>query len=268
MHYVSREGLKHEYNDNKIKIIGCNKTSEEERIIFFDSIESFDKPFTNEYIGISDQIPAKIGNISDALEKLKNKIINELKGNDDLVEISRIIYETVHSYFGGIKKVRSRLNYYEEPAWDEGTEWGFKESKNEIAKLKGTGEAECVEWAALSHNLLHSLGIKSVYKSTRIILNGEEDIHAYNLIEFKGKYYIFDTTVPSMIKGQANPLIAEISKEEFDIMCIPHHADVTISINTVHKSPFNGKDEEITYNTGNGREIKTVPSFGNQNRAR
>lgn len=216
-------------------------------------LSSFGGIFTDEKIsiesGIGDCIRTKIGDIQDAYGLLKEKI--KAKDTIDINEISSVVLETVNEYFGGIENISSRLNYYTPE--DEDTS-----INNKISNLKHSGAAMCVERSALTQNLLCSLGIKSVYKSSGIMRNGNSEVHSYNLIEFEDHYYIFDTSIPNVVGDKISPLIAEIDKNSFDLISCPL-ADTGISITVSHYNPYRQCDVTITYDSGREKHIDVIP---------
>lgn len=223
-------------------------------------IISFNKSFNDEKINIGsnwlNDYSTKIGNIKEAYELLKLKINNI--DNNDIYSLSGIVLETVDEYFGGITNVNSRMNYYigdGEPGCEN----------NLISNLKGTGAAMCAERAALAQNLLVSLGINSFYKTSRIIKNNTREEHAYNLIEYNEKYYIFDAAIPNLINEKANPLIAEITKESFDLISVPVKS-IGISITVSHYNPYRDCDITITYDSGrkNHIEVNSLTTIKNR----
>lgn len=243
------DGDKVQYGEGRMRqrIIGANFAH---GIISGGYLSSFNGSFNEELIGIEsgvgDIVNAKIGNIKDAYELLKTKINN--MGNNDIYGLSSAVLETVDEYFGGISNIDSRMNYYY-PS-------DFEESKNNfISNLKGTGAAMCVERAALAQNLLISLGINSFFKSSGIIKDSNREVHSYNLIEYKGKYYIFDTSLPNLINDQASPLIAELNKEQFDLLSSPI-SDLGISITVSHYNPYRNSDVTITYDSNRDKHIE------------
>ena len=262
MEYIKKDGTKvivegdmAKYGDGPMKKnkIGANFVN---GFVYSRTLSSFGGSFSNETIsiesGLADSVDAKIGDIKDAYELLKSKI-NGID-DSDIYELSSIVLETVDEYFGGISNVESRMDYY--------CESGSEESKdNKISNLKGTGAAMCVERAALAQNLLQSLGIKSFYKSSAILKNGNKEIHSYNLVEYDDKNYIFDTSMPNMIDGKASPLIAEVDKETFDLLASPL-ADMGRSTTVSHYNPYRDIDVTITYDSGRKDhiEVKTLGS--------
>ena len=264
MEYIRKDGTKVIVDGDNVKcgdgkmrqnIIGANFTN---GVILGGYLSSFNGSFNEEAIGIEsgigDIVIAKIGNIKEAYELLKSKINNI--DNNDIYALSRIVLETVDEYFGGISNIASRMNYY----YPE----DFEESKNNlISNLKGTGAAMCVERAALAQNLLVSLGINSFFKASVIIKDNDKETHCYNLMEYKDKYYIFDTSIPNLINGQVNPLIAEINKEEFELLSSPI-SDLGISITVSHYNPYRNSDVTITYDNNRDKHIE-VNSLGSTN---
>jgi len=256
MEYTKKDGTKvivegdmAKYGDGPMKKnkIGVNFVN---GFIYSRMLSSFGGSFLDETIsiesGLADFVDAKIGNIRDAYELLKSK----LNGTDDsnIYELSSIVLETVDEYFGGISNVESRMDYYYEAGYEENKD-------NKISNLKGTGAAMCVERAALSQNLLKSLGINSYFKTSAIVRNGNQEVHSYNLIEFEDKNYIFDTSIPNLINGRVNPLIAEIDKETFDLLSNPI-SDIGRSTTVSHYNPYRDIDVTITYDSGRKDHIE------------
>lgn len=252
------EGDKVQYGEGlmQTKIIGSNFAH---GITSGGYLSSFNGSFSEEMIGIEsgmgDIVNAKIGDIKDAYELLKSKISNI--DNTDIFELSRIVLETVNEYFNGLDNIDSRMEYYYD--WEEP-----RSKDNKISNLKGTGAAMCVERSALAQNLLKSLGINSFYKSSGIIKNGNKEGHSYNLIEFNDKYYIFDASMPSLINGYINPLIAEIDKETFNLLSTPI-ADIGISTTVSHYNPYRDMNVTITYDSGRKKQIE-VSALGEKDK--
>lgn len=236
-------------------IIGTNFTH---GVIHGGYLSSFNDAFTEELIGIEngigDIVNAQIGDIKDAYELLRSKI----NGIDsaDIYELSRAVLETVDEYFGGISNIRARMDYYFPIDYEESR-------NNKISNLKGTGAAMCVERASLAQNLLISLGINSFYKTSGIRKDNNKEVHSYNLIECNGKYYIFDTSMPNLIDGKINPLIAELDKETFALLSTPI-SDIGISTIVSHYNPYSNKEIVVTYDSGREKEIE-VDSLGKKN---
>lgn len=251
------EGDKIQYDEGKMKknIIGPNFIH---GVIQGGYLSSFNGSFNDELIGIesglSDIVNTRIGNIKDAYELLKSQISNI--DNADIYAISSAVLETVNVFFGGFSNIEARMNYYYSK--------DFAESENnKISNLQGTGAAMCVERAALSQNLLISLGINSFFKTSGIIKNNNKEVHCYNLIEYQGKYYIFDASIPNLINEQVNPLIAEIDKETFDLLSSPI-SDFGISVTVSHYNPYRDTDVTITYDDSREKHIE-VNTIGTKN---
>lgn len=259
MEYIRKDGTKVIVDGDKVKyeelnmqknIIGANFIH---GIISGGYLSSFNGSFTDELIGIQsglvDIVNAKIGNIKDAYELFRLKISNI--DNNDIYAISGAILETVDEYFGGFANIESRMDYYYPDDYEES-------KNNAISNLKGTGAAMCVERAALSQNLLASIGINSFFKTSGIMKNDIKDVHSYNLIEYQGKYYIFDTAIPNLINGQVSPLIAEIDKESFDLLSSPI-SDFGISVTVSHYNPYRNYGVTITYDSNREKHIEVDP---------
>ncbi len=256
MEYIRKNGIKAivegdkvQYGEGKMvkKIIGANYTNGTSHGSYLSSFNgSFNEELINIQSGLEDIINAKIGDIKDAYELLKLKIKNI--NTTDIYELARVVLETVDEFFGGIDNIEMRLDYYY-PS-------DFEESKdNKISNLKGEGAAMCVERAAVAQNLLKSLGINSFFKTSGIIKNNEKEVHSYNLIEYKGKYYIFDTSIPNLINNQVSPLIAEIDEETFRLLSAPIQ-DIGISTTVSHYNPYRDIVVTITYDSGREKQVE------------
>lgn len=259
MEYVQKDGTKVIVEGDKIQIgsgpvrentIGANFIHGAR---YSGNLSSFNGSFSNEIIGIQsgffDIVGTKIGNVEDAYVLLKSKINNIEKV--DFCELSRLILETVDEYFGGISNVKKRGSYYKSLG-DE--DYG----SNKISNLKGTGAAMCVERAALAQNLLNSMGIESFYKSSSIIKNGNREVHSYNLVKNDSDYYVFDTSIPNLINGKANPLIAKIPEDVYNKINNPL-AEVGISIVVSHFNPYRNEDVEMIYDSGRKELVEVSP---------
>ena len=261
MEYVHKDGTKVIVNGDEVQygenaaqknLIGANFTH---GIFHGGHLSSFNGWFSDELInietGLGDIVTAKIGDISVAYEMLKSKIGTIDSSN--IFELAQIVLETVDDFFGGFDNINERMNYYYPD--------DFVESENnKISDLKGTGAAMCVERAAVSQNLLKSLGINSFMKISGITKNNNKEVHSYNLLEYDGRFYIFDSSIPSLINGQANPLIAEIDRETFDLLSAPI-SDIGISTTVSHYNPYRDLDVTITYDSGRDKSIE-VNSLG------
>ena len=233
------------------QVIGANYTH---GITHGGYLSSYSIPFTDELLqiqtGIGDIVQSRLGDVNDAYKLLRSKL--EGKDVNNLVELSCVVIDTVHEYFNGFANIDKRMEYY--------VDEDFPESENNrISNLKGSGAAMCVERAALAHNLLCLLGVKSIYKCSGIIKNGNNEVHAYNLIEFNGKYYIFDATMPNLVEGNICPIICEIDKETFDLLSNPL-SEVGCSVTTSHYNPYRSIDVNITYDSKRKKQVE-VDSF-------
>ena len=236
----------------KLHAIGCNHTAN--NYCYGGIISSYDKPFDNEdhvYLenGLDDIRSCTIGDVKDAYEILK-EVISTYKPKT-LEDYAFCVQEVIIRYFGDYQNIKSRLSFF--PTLDDldlGVEMG------KVSDLAHKNAAMCVERAMLSQNLLHLLGIKAIYKISGVVINGKIDIHAFNLIEFKGKYYIFDATIPTLKDEKISPLICEIPKEVFDKISSPLQ-DVGESVQVIHYNPLQNKDYDIIYDAGR-KEIYKV----------
>ena len=191
--------------------------------------------------GFSDIRMATIGDITEAYEILKT-VINERKPQT-FMEKCECVMETVTRYFGDFSNVDQRVSYL--PAMDEHKKEGT------VADFAHKNAAACVERAMLSQNLLKLLGIDSTFKSAAFINNlgknaGIVQGHAFNVIANDGKYYIFDSTQPTLRNGIISPIVAEIPKEVYESI-IEQRARTGISVRVTHYNPFFNTDFDVIY---------------------
>ena len=226
------------------KYIGGNHTSK--GIKYGGIYSSFNGTFTNEEVlvetGISDIIPCMIGNIEECYDELKSIISNN--NITDFKSVCEIVFYVVYNYFGDYSNISERMNYYKD--------LDFIESDEDIGKvsdLKGKNAAMCVERAMLSQNLLKSLGIDSTYKCSGIKNNGNDEMHAYNLIKYNEKYYIFDSTIPTLVDGKISPIITEVPENIYNKIISPL-SDTGASVEVEHYNPLASENKKIVYDAG------------------
>lgn len=226
------------------KYIGANHTTT--GVIFGGISSSFDETFTTEEVlieaGIGDIIPCVIGNIKDAYTLLEQEIKESSPQSID--QLTETVFKVVQAYFGDYSNISERMSFY--PATDD---IETDDQIGQVSSLQGKNSAMCVERAMLSQNLLKSLGITSHYKCSGIIKNNQNDIHAYNIISHKNKYYIFDATIPAQIDNKTTPLVAEIPEEVYQTIITPN-ARVGYSVETKYYNPLRNEDVHITYDAG------------------
>jgi hypothetical protein len=121
-----------------------------------------------------------------------------------------------------------------------------------VSNLKGMNAAMCVERAMVAQNLLRLLGIKSFYKCSGILKNDKKEVHSYNLVEFDGKYYVFDATMPTLKDEEISPLVAEIPQEVFEEL-IKSRTREGMSIEVSHYNPLRSEDINVVYDAGRKR---------------
>lgn len=149
------------------------------------------------------------------IEKIKNE------QNVNFENLMKIVYDTTVEYFGTTENaIEGREAYYE--ANDVWSENGI----GRISDFKGKNMAACTERAALSQNLMKFLGIDSTFKVAQIMNDGKNDVHAFNVVAFDGKYYLFDATIPNVREnGEITPIITEIPEQAYRKIIDPSHKD-------------------------------------------
>jgi len=75
----------------------------------------------------------------------------------------------------------------------------FHKQKNalfDIGVFKNMSSAECTEHACIAQNLLSFCDVDSCYVTGVALIPGNKEIHAFNVIQVDGNYYVFDGTNP------------------------------------------------------------------------
>lgn len=169
--------------------------------------------------GMMDLRYVQLGDVSDAYKILEGKL-SDLR-NIEFEDVMRYVAETVQEYFGDYSNVSSRLDNYP----DEDVVERYSKERGKASDLQGKNAAACVERAMLSQNLLKYIserlsGLDPYFKETGIEIQREEDkpkreAHAFNIVSYNGKYYIFDSTIPKGTKDNLQPIVAEIPEQVF-----------------------------------------------------
>lgn len=198
--------------------------------------------------GIMDFRFAQLGDVEDAYDILKNKLSKS--GKNEFEDCMKYIAETVQEYFGDYSNVGSRLENYP----DEDDVNIFSMERGKVSDLRGKNAAMCVERAMLSQNLLKYVaeklpGLESYFKETGIEIQKEEgktktEAHAFNLVSYNGKYYIFDATIPKGTKDNLQPIVAEIPENVFTSMVESPREGYAVELE--HISALTGKKMHYT----------------------
>ena len=198
--------------------------------------------------GLLDFRYVQLGDIKDAYTILDNKI-SKLT-NIGFEDVMRYIAETVQEYFGDYSNVSSRLENYP----DEDEVEMFSKERGKASDLQGKNAAMCVERAMLSQNLLKYVseklpGLDSYFKATGIEIQRDEDkpkreAHAFNLVSYNGKYYIFDATIPKGTKDNLQPIVAELPEHVFTSLV--ESPRVGYAVELEHISALTGKKMHYT----------------------
>lgn len=194
-----------------------------------------------------------IGNVKEAYTYLREEIFS--KEPHDLFDYAECIEQVVFRYFGNYYYAKKRLSYF--PTDEEVSEG---EKRGRVSDLMHKNMALCTERAMLSQNLLFAIGFDSVFKADGIIINGREKPHAYNLISHGGKYYIFDSTIPTLVKNKVNPIICEIPKEVYEKISNPN-SNIGYSVNVKHIDPLTNTECDITYDAGRDNIYKEEKEY-------
>ena len=225
---------------------------------YSEKLEEDDK--VNIESGIGDIRFAIVGDIREAYEILKQVI--EERQPSTFIEKCECVMETVTRYFGDYSNIKSRLSYFP----DEDMIDYYKMKHGTLADIAHKNAAICVERSMLSQNLLKAIKIDSTLKIAGFINNdGKPDGHAFNVVTDNGKYYIFDSTQPTLRNGIISPIVAEIPKEVYDTLVEPRSND-GISIRVSHYNPLMNKDYDVIYDAGWKRTFDARNSLDDQKR--
>ncbi len=217
----------------KVSHIGVNYNNGVEKD---DVISSYNKPFDNEDDIIVERggttYHCRIGDIKEAYIMLRNSIASKCPRNTN--EYINCVQEVMLAYFGNYYGVNDRIKF-----WD-------KKDTYLVSDLAYKNSASGIERAMLAQNLLCEIDVKSTYKISMITIDGKPMIHAYNIISYDNKNYIFDSSIPSIKDGLISPIICEIPAEVYDIITLPTSSD-GISIEVDYFNPLQNKDITLVY---------------------
>ena len=198
--------------------------------------------------GLMDFRYVQIGDIKEAYTILDNKLSNSK--NISFEEVMRYVAETVQEYYGNYSNISSRIENY--PDEDEVSYFSLERGK--ASNLKGKNAAMCVERAMLSQNLLKYAsekipGLDSYFKETGIEIQRDGDkskreAHAFNLVSYNGKYYIFDSTIPKGTKDNLQPIVAELPENVFKTLV--ESSRIGYAVELEHVSALTGKKVHYT----------------------
>lgn len=210
--------------------------------------------------GIGDIRMAIVGDIREAYEILKQIIMERQPST--FFEKCECVMETVTKYFGDYSNIKNRLSFFP----DEDMVYDHKIQHGSLADIAHKNAAICVERSMLSQNLLKTIGIDTTLKIAGFINNdGKPDGHAFNVVNDHGKYYIFDSTQPTLREGIISPIVAEIPKDVYDAIIEPRSYD-GISVRVSHYNPLMNKDYDVIYDAGWKRTYDARNSLEDQKR--
>ncbi len=221
------EGIK------SVSHIGVNYHGEEE----IDLLSSYDRSFDNgnEIVIIDGEntYNCTIGDILDAYNLMRSYIAS--RNLRDAFEYIECIQNVILAYFGNSYSVTSRIR-------------SLNNHRNnyKVSDLAHENSAIGIERAMLAQNLLWEVDVNSVYKIGIVILNNKPTIHAYNIITFEGKHYIFDSMMPTVNNGLISPIICEISDEVYEKMISPIDS-LGVNLEVNHVNPLKNQDINIIY---------------------
>lgn len=204
---------------------------------------------------MSDEVNLCVDDVTEAYKILVNKIKSST--NIDFDGLMKLVYDTTVDYFGTTEQtIPKREQYYNNLYYDEEKDIV---TDGKLSDFKGKNMAACNERAALSQNLMSFLGVDTTYKVSPIKCDGKNEVHAYNLVSYGGKYYVFDSTMPRINDDKTiTPIIVEIPEEAFNELKHRVYDEDDISIKTEfdslrghRKVQYNSWSENIIDTTSN-----------------
>ena len=203
---------------------------------YLDAMSSFSGYFNNEEVALygsnNKVIYCKLGDIKEAYQLLRANIVS--KSPYTIEERVECVYRAIVAYFGYYLKVDRFMSFF------------LSEKEKEVTDLAHKDAAPSFARAMVAQNLLLESEVKSIFKESEVMIDGNCVHHAYNIISEDGKYYIFDAYLPSVKDAKITPLICEIPKEVYDLISQPN-ADIGYSVSVTHFDPFQQKDINIVY---------------------
>ena len=202
-------------------------------------ISAYNKLFDNlDEILLENKKICTLGDIKEAYQLLKNEIV--AKGSCNLYQYAECIQRAVSNYFSDYSNSKNKKGY---------VKINNEDNKYQISDLAHKNIASSVDKAVVAQNLLMEIGINSSFKISGVMINGKEDIHAYNLISFDKKFYIFDTDIPSFNNNRINPIICEIPTEVYYWIANPT-SNIGYSVHVNHYNPLTNLETDIIYDAG------------------
>ena len=171
----------------------------------------------------------KVGSLSDVY-----KILREVIGYKiplDFEEYTTCVEETIIRYFGFYSDNKRSLTYYL-----------LNNDPKTFADLEKKNLSLSVVRSMVAHNLLIECSIDTVFKLSYATIDGREAIHAYNLVSYGDKHYIFDATIPTIRDVRFSPIICEIDDEIYNALLNNEEG-----YDVVHLNPIRNRQYSITY---------------------
>ena len=182
-----------------------------------------------------------IGDITEAYKILREEISSREPRHP--MEYIKCIEKTIMLYFGYQSNSVKRLDHFPSDNNKKGKPIG------KVSDLAHKNIAMSIERAMVAQNLLVDSSVETYFKISGVIINGKEDVHAYNIIKIDGKYYIFDATIPNISNYELNPIVCEIPEEVYLKMISPL-SNIGYSVQVSHINPVNNQEYNIIYDAG------------------
>lgn len=129
-------------------------------------------------------------------------------GKYNAENLCKLVQKTVFDYYGTGRPNDIYRTFVYRNAYN-------KETDVSVKSFCGTGNSMCLERASLAHNYFLLLGVQDTLVSSDIIINGEKDLHTFNVVEIDGKKYIFDLVCSKILNEKMpNPIMKNLSEDK------------------------------------------------------
>lgn len=186
----------------------------------------------------SDSCRYFVDNTQDIMVVLSKQL--KMVETNSLEDLCNAITQTIYEYFGSEKVEGDLLDRV------------VLSSEKKLSAFKNSKNAWCQERAVVAHQIFKMLGIESELVVSSIWLDGKMnkynkpklESHAYNLIRFNGKTFLFDATLIdfSINKTVNNSLICELPFDAFDQL---------INVPERQFRAIDGRNRVVVYNPSN-----------------
>lgn len=152
----------------------------------------------------------------DDLETMYKMIIEQIKETDpkNFKEIFKSVATVVYDYVGGALVEGTMEDRFKHIILDD--EFEDANAYNLLSSIKGSKHAYCVERSIIAQEIFTFLGLNSRVVFSPVTINGNKEIHCFNIIKEENKSYIIDTSLIDCATTETvyNPIAFEGETEQ------------------------------------------------------